>query len=191
MLDIVAPDEDQLPLTVETKRVDQAEARLAGPSARNAQPMGEYQSVEDRQDDECGDAARRQEPHLNDPIVCERKLIQPLHAQSNTPPPSARQPSLRFGFRALLRRAPEKRDRRRPRDWTDAPPALACPARANPSSACVTFITKCDAVENWGFHPHFRAGSAVRRRDFGRRPGSSRATASTRRVRVRQCPFGV
>jgi hypothetical protein len=130
MLDIVAPDEDQLSLTVETERVDEAEARLAGPSTRNAQPMGEYQSVEDRQDDECGDAARRQEPHLNDPIVCERKLIQPLHAQSNTPPAeraaTSVQVQLSSGF-AAPRRSEIAAD---PGSGLNAPPALACPARA-------------------------------------------------------------
>jgi len=80
MLDIVAPNEDELSLAVETEGVDEAEARLAGPSTRNAQPMGEHQPVKDRQDDERGDAARRQESHLNDPVIRERKLIQPLHA---------------------------------------------------------------------------------------------------------------
>ena len=85
MLNIVAPDEDQLPLAIEAERVDETKPRLAGPSARNAQPMGEHQSVKDRQDDERCDAARRQESHLDDPIIRERKLIQPLHAQSKTP----------------------------------------------------------------------------------------------------------
>jgi hypothetical protein len=42
--------------------------------------MGEHQPVEDRKDDQRGDAARRQESHLDDPILRERKLIQPLHA---------------------------------------------------------------------------------------------------------------
>jgi hypothetical protein len=115
MLDIVAPDEDQLPLAVEAERVDEAKPRLAGPSARNAQPMGERQSVKDRQEDERGDAARRQEPHLDDPIIRERKLIQPLHAQSKTPAERATTSSASASER-WLRRAPEKRDRRRPKD---------------------------------------------------------------------------
>jgi hypothetical protein len=85
MLDIVAPDEDQLALAIETERVHEAKPRLACPPARNAQPMGENQSIKDRKDDECGDTARRQESRLNDPIIRERKLIQPLHAQSKTP----------------------------------------------------------------------------------------------------------
>jgi hypothetical protein len=111
MLDVVAPDEDQLPLAVEAERVDEAKPRLAGPSARNAQPMGEHQSVKDRQEDERGDAARRQEPHLDDPIIRERKLIQPLHAQSKTP--AARGNLLfSFGFRALA--SPRPREERSP-----------------------------------------------------------------------------
>ncbi len=86
MLDIVAPDEDELSLTVKTEGVNEAKARLAGSSTRNTEPVGEHQPVKDRQDDERGDAARRQESHLNDPVIRERKLIQPLHAQSKTPP---------------------------------------------------------------------------------------------------------
>jgi hypothetical protein len=80
MLDVVAPDEHQLPLAVETECVDEAEPRLTRSTARNAQPMGEHKSVEDRQDDKRGDAARHQETNLNDPIIRERKLFQPLHA---------------------------------------------------------------------------------------------------------------
>jgi hypothetical protein len=116
MLDVVAPDEDQLPLAVEAERVDEAKPRLTGPSARNAQPMGEHQSVKDRQEDERGDAARRQEPHLDDPIIRERKLIQPLHAQSKTPAERATTCSSASASERWLRRAPEKRDRRRPKD---------------------------------------------------------------------------
>jgi hypothetical protein len=74
MFDIVAPNEHELPLAVEAERVDEAESRLAGPSARNAQPMREYQSVDDRQDHQGGDSASGQETDLNDGIVGERKL---------------------------------------------------------------------------------------------------------------------
>jgi hypothetical protein len=48
------------------------------------QPTSEGQPVNNREDDEGGDAASRKESDLKDPIVRERKLIQPLHAQSNT-----------------------------------------------------------------------------------------------------------
>jgi hypothetical protein len=71
MFDIVTPNEHQLPLSVEAERVDEAEPRLAGPSAGNAQPMGEHQSVDERQNHQSGDAARRQD---QDPIVGERKV---------------------------------------------------------------------------------------------------------------------
>ena len=74
MLDIVAPNQHQLPLAVEAERVDEAEPRLTRPGARNAQPMGERQSVDDRQDHQSGDAASRQESDLKDPIVGERKI---------------------------------------------------------------------------------------------------------------------
>jgi hypothetical protein len=84
MFDIVAPDKHQLPLPIEAERVDQPEPRLADPSARNAQPMGESQPVENRDHDQGGDAASRKESDLKDPVVRERKLIQPLHAQSKT-----------------------------------------------------------------------------------------------------------
>jgi hypothetical protein len=59
MFDIVAPDEHELALPVEAECVDQTEPRLAGPSARNAQPMSERQPVENRQDNQGGDAAGR------------------------------------------------------------------------------------------------------------------------------------
>jgi hypothetical protein len=74
MLDIVAPNQHQLALAVEAKRVDEAEPRLTGPGARDTQPMGERQSVDDRQDHQSGYAASRQESGLKDPIVGERKI---------------------------------------------------------------------------------------------------------------------
>jgi hypothetical protein len=46
--------------------------------------MSESQPVEDREHDKGGNAASRKESDLKDPIVRERKLIQPLHAQSKT-----------------------------------------------------------------------------------------------------------
>jgi hypothetical protein len=84
MFDIVATDQHQLPLPIQAERIDQPEPRLPGPTTRNTQPMGEGQPVNNREGDEGGDAASRKESDLKDPIVRERKLIQPLHAQSNT-----------------------------------------------------------------------------------------------------------
>jgi hypothetical protein len=84
MFDIVAPDKHQLPLPVQTECIDQAEPRLAGSSARNPQPLSEGQPVNNREHDQGGDAAGRKKPDLKDPIVRERKLIQPLHAQPKT-----------------------------------------------------------------------------------------------------------
>jgi len=80
MFDIVAPYKDQLPLTVEAERVDQAEPRLAGAPARHAQPIRESHPIENRQHDQDGDAAGQKESDLKDPIVRERKVTQPLHA---------------------------------------------------------------------------------------------------------------
>jgi hypothetical protein len=84
MFDIVASDKHQLPLPVEAEGIDQAQSWLAGPSARNTQPMSESQPVKNREYDERGNAASRKESDLKDPILRERKLIQPLHAQSKT-----------------------------------------------------------------------------------------------------------
>ena len=84
MFDIVSTDQHQLPLPIQAERIDQPEPRLPGPSTRNAQPMSEGQAVNNRKHDESGDAASRKESDLKNPTVRERKLIQPLHAQSNT-----------------------------------------------------------------------------------------------------------
>jgi hypothetical protein len=44
--------------------------------------LSEREPVKNRQKDEGGDAANREESDLKDTIVRERKIIQPLHAQS-------------------------------------------------------------------------------------------------------------
>jgi hypothetical protein len=84
VFDIVAADQHKLPLPVQAECIDQPEPRLPGSSTRNAQPMSEGQPVNNRENDEGGDAASREQSDLENPIVRERKLIQPLHAQSNT-----------------------------------------------------------------------------------------------------------
>jgi hypothetical protein len=84
MFDIVATDQHKLPLPIQAEGIDQPEPRLPGPSTRNTQPMSEGQPVNNRKHDEGGDAASRKQSDLENPIVRERKLIQPLHAQSNT-----------------------------------------------------------------------------------------------------------
>jgi hypothetical protein len=108
MLDIVAPNEDELPLAIEAERVDEAKPGLTGSPARDAQPMGERQPVEDRENDERSNAARRQESYLDDSIIRERKLVQPLHAQSNTPVERVATCSSASAFKRRLRRAAEK-----------------------------------------------------------------------------------
>jgi hypothetical protein len=87
MFHVVAPDEHQLALPVEAECVDQPESGLAGPSARNTQPLSERQPIENGQNDKGGDRASQKEADLQDPVVRERKVTQPLHAQSKTPAP--------------------------------------------------------------------------------------------------------
>ena len=75
MFDIVAPNEHELSLPVETEGVDKAQSRLSGPPARDAQAMREDKPVDRRQHRHRDDAARRRQSDLNDLIVRERKLI--------------------------------------------------------------------------------------------------------------------
>ena len=96
VFDVVAPDEHQLALPVEAEGVDQPEPRLAGPSAGNTQTMSESQPVQNRQNDEDGDPAGQKEADLQDPIVRERKITQPLHAQSKTSAPECDEAHFKF-----------------------------------------------------------------------------------------------
>jgi hypothetical protein len=82
VLDVVAPDEDELSLTVEAERVDQSESRLAGPAPRDPQSVRESEPINDRQRHQDGDPTDRQKSDLDDTVVAERKVIQPLHAES-------------------------------------------------------------------------------------------------------------
>ena len=89
MLDVVAPHKHELPLTVQTERVDQPEPRLARSASRHIQPVGENEPVKERQPHQDGDPAGRQNSDLDDPVVAERKVTQPLHAESALAPPTA------------------------------------------------------------------------------------------------------
>jgi hypothetical protein len=84
MFDIVAANQHKLPLPIQAERIDEPESRLPGSSTRYAQPMSEGQPVNNREHDEGGDAANGKQSDLENPVVRERKVIQPLHAQSNT-----------------------------------------------------------------------------------------------------------
>jgi hypothetical protein len=75
VFDIVAPDQNELTLSVETERVDEAQPWLARPAPRHTQPMRKHKPVDDRQDHQRGDSAGRQKSDLNDAVVAERKLI--------------------------------------------------------------------------------------------------------------------
>jgi hypothetical protein len=83
MLDIVAADQNELPLAVEAERVDEAEPRLASSPAGNPQPMGKHDTIDNGQCDQDSDPAGRQNGDLDDAAIGERKIIQPLHALSN------------------------------------------------------------------------------------------------------------
>jgi hypothetical protein len=74
MLDVVAPHQHQLPLPVQAERIHETQSRLSRPAARDAQAMGEHESVEDRQNHQTGEAAGRQESDLNHTVVGERKI---------------------------------------------------------------------------------------------------------------------
>ena len=73
MLDVVAPDQHKLSLPVEAERVHETQSRLSRPSPRDAQPMGEHESVQNRQNHQPGEAAGHQESDLNHGVVRERK----------------------------------------------------------------------------------------------------------------------
>ena len=77
MFDIVAADENELPLSIEAERVDQPQSGLARPSAGNAQPVREQEPIDDRQRHQGRNPAKHQKSDLNDTVVAERKVIQP------------------------------------------------------------------------------------------------------------------
>jgi hypothetical protein len=125
MFDIVAPDEHELALPVEAECVDQPEPGLAGPSARNAQPMSERQPVKNRQNDKGGDPAGQKEADLQDPIVRERKVTQPLHAQSKISAPGRDKPLFKFARQRRFRLRRRRKIACAPVSQTGAPPACA------------------------------------------------------------------
>jgi hypothetical protein len=79
--------------------------------------MSESQPVEDREHDKGGDAASRKEADLKDPIVRERKIIQPLHAQSKTSVAKRNEP--------LFNSPAERRFSLRPRSKTGRGPVIS------------------------------------------------------------------
>jgi hypothetical protein len=156
--------------------------------------MSEGQPVEDREHDKGGNAASRKESDLKDPIVRERKLIQPLHAQSKT---SAARRLNEALFNSPGERWFSLRPRsktRRPSDLGLAPPEAR---RISSTRAMSHFITKCDPVENCGLHRIFawieqpavetrRAAHGSKRSTASEsaRPGSSMSTAMSLGVMI-------
>ena len=60
VLDIVPPDENELPLSVKAESVDQTEPGLSRPASGYTQTMGEDDAINDRQRHQHGDSASRQ-----------------------------------------------------------------------------------------------------------------------------------
>jgi len=83
MFHVVAPDEDELPLAVQTEPVDEAEPRLPGPPSRDPQPVREHQTINHCHRYQNCDTTSHQNAYLGNRIGAERKVIQPLHAISN------------------------------------------------------------------------------------------------------------
>jgi hypothetical protein len=74
MLDVVAPHEHKLPLPIEAERVDETQSRLSCASPRHAQPVGEHESVQNRQNHQRGESAGNQESDLDHTVVGEWKI---------------------------------------------------------------------------------------------------------------------
>ncbi|MBV8440489.1 MAG: hypothetical protein JO312_08020 [Hyphomicrobiales bacterium] len=74
MLDVVAPHQHKLPLPVEAERVHKTQSRLSRPSPWDAQPVGEHESVQNRQNHQRGKAAGHQESDLHHAVVGEWKI---------------------------------------------------------------------------------------------------------------------
>jgi hypothetical protein len=74
MLDVVAPDQHKLSLSVEAEGVYETQPRLSRPPARDPKPVREHEPVQDCQNHQPGDAASRQEADLNHTVVGEWKI---------------------------------------------------------------------------------------------------------------------
>jgi hypothetical protein len=83
MFNVVAPNQDKLPLAVETERVDEAEPRLPSPPSWDPQPVREHHAIDDRHRHENGDPASCQNGYPAKALDRGKRLIQPLHAVSN------------------------------------------------------------------------------------------------------------
>ena len=192
MLDVVAPHKHELPLTVQTERVDQPEPRLARSASRHIQPVGENEPVKERQPHQDGDPAGRQNSDLDDPVVAERKVTQPLHAESSRSRRRPRKPKLTLWRVRIPHRtvSPERvvschgpRGRAPPEGSAQRPPRL----RMEPGSN----ITKHEVDENCGFRPASARSAAARAKTSIRARGSKIAIVGTDSARAgAACPWG-
>jgi hypothetical protein len=98
VFDVVAPNDDKLPLSIETERIDEAQSRLPGSPAWHTQPVCEHESIHEGQNHQCGDSTGGQNCNLDDTLIAGEKIIQPLHAISKFAPTALK--SRRFAFPA-------------------------------------------------------------------------------------------
>jgi hypothetical protein len=144
--------------------------------------MSEGQPVNNREHDQGGDAASREEPDLQDPIVRERKLIQPLHAQSKTS--AAERATNRSSFSPAERWSAWRPRSKIGRGSVTDPARRRGYAESDRRAPHVTFhnkshfITKCDPVENCGARRTFAQVEPPAVKTGFTAHGSTRSTAS-------------
>lgn len=83
MLDVVAPDEHELPLPVEVESVHHAQPRLAGPAARHMQAAAEDKAEQCDADCEDNRDGGEHEPD-GQQLVVREKITKKLHQASNS-----------------------------------------------------------------------------------------------------------
>jgi hypothetical protein len=69
VLDIVPPDKDELPLSIEAESIDKPKSRLSGSAAGNTQPMRENKPIDNRQNDQHRERCKRENRNLEGPVV--------------------------------------------------------------------------------------------------------------------------
>ena len=83
MLDVVAPDEHELPLPIQVEGVHHAQPRLAGSAARHMQTAAEDEAEQCDADRENYRDGGQHQPDGQQPVVRE-KITKRLHPASNS-----------------------------------------------------------------------------------------------------------
>ena len=78
MFDIVAADQDKLPLTIEIERVHDAETWLSCPAAGHVQPPPEQQAEQGDPDSDDPDQSKKKRGTREKLVVC-KKITERLH----------------------------------------------------------------------------------------------------------------